>query len=141
MSLSREMCEALAEEYPRMRDRQWNDRDLVWAHAVYWHEGSKRDSWDLLAVRELREAPSSTARTPKWRLDTWCPGLEDLLSMAQSHAKCVHLKTNCCGEPWGLHDCADIDVEDHGHGNTPEEAIAAWLIAHAKEGDTDVPIS
>jgi len=122
--LSRELCEALAAAYPNIHGHRLTEGDWVYFN-------------DVPLVDEepyaLNNDPDEIAEAQRRGL--WCPRLDQLLDLAEQRACCLHLHTHCCGHRWGCHDCADRDGRHggHGHGDIPEEAVARWLLAVAKE--------
>lgn len=113
--LSRETCEALVEKFPEVRAHEWRSSDLY--YIPYY---TISEPW--IVIGSLAPSPGST----------WCPRLEDLLAVAGKHAGCMHLRQNAAS-PWGFSDCHEDcgAPEDAGRGPTPEEAVAAWLLARA----------
>ena len=125
--LSSETCQALrllpevAAHVPQPHETWW----LYWGRPgqwvpIHWCEPSAP------AVVGFEDAPLAAM---------WCPGLEDLLAMAQAHADCVHLRRHAPSPDgqrvgWGCEDCANEAI-GVAFGDTPEEAVASFLIRSA----------
>lgn len=119
--LSLETCRALAERYAEVREHEWRYGDLAW----YRHD----DLWyviNTIGSTDTEAAPDSVY---------WCPRVGDLLNIAQIHAGCFHLNQHSgFGAPgqygeWGAFDCHEGEGGSRGLGDTPEAAVAAWLLA------------
>lgn len=148
MPLSREMCQRLADAYPEVwacheltesrgsRERgypgYWHTEDRTMDNDVWWSEANGRDI--------LGYVPDYTAPTGK---PLWCPRLEDLLDVAAkavgtgSIDLCSHAGA-ATGQPWW--ECGHINEDGDGvyvtAGDTPEEAVANWLLQQAEGGAT-----
>lgn len=128
MSLPLETCRALAEKYAEVREHRYVSGDAVYYSETFapdWHRHGRLGfvMWD-----QDREG-----------IDTqhiWCPRLDDLLSVASSHATTVcQLVQASYGESdsptpdgnWLF--SASAWPDDVCGADTPEAAVAAWLLA------------
>ena len=121
--LSRETCEALR-VLSGVRGHQWDVGDAAWVEQ--WEDGSYWVAcWfgdDVFYDATTRERHGQCV---------WVPTLSDLLAMALARAirpvSLMHVREWEFGE-WGY---GPEDV-DGASGATPEEAVAAWLLARAR---------
>lgn len=125
--LDRETCEALARAYPEIgghREENISGWDLA------YHR--KNAAWSLSLMAE------SAAPYPEDAL--WCPRLEDLLALA--HARCgpgeapdlwYGLRREGDRNVWrfSVSPATDDQFQNGTEADTPQAAVAAWLLAHA----------
>lgn len=136
MPLDRATCEALR-ALPEVRDHKCQPGDWYWYQVTDDHPWSEPvavcDEWGTYDCIE-----GEPVRVMEWTRWVWRPGLTHLLSLAQAHRPAFDgaLRLWCYGPTdfrFGLADEAG-SVGYQGQGDTPESAVAAWLLAHAEAG-------
>ena len=140
--LSEKTCRALAEKYPEVRDHSFVEGDCYWASTTgsmsrriaVENAGEWRETW-------LGEPVGKNAR------QLWCPRLSDLLQIAdiipveryrpETVLACTLDENGDRRWMFNHGPSGEVIVEDGvswrkaGLGDTPEEAVAAWLLEKA----------
>lgn len=130
-SLGPKLCKELARVVPEVRERDtFHEGDLFYV---------ARPAPALRAMSLFGWLPLGKAEDG---LTLWHPSLSDLLSIACARGCFGWLAygRSLCADrshPW---ECGNGDAdlcgpEDCASGDTPEEAVARWLIANAKGGE------
>ncbi len=126
--LKRETCEALR-VLPEVREHEFSHGELAWVkrsgHPSFLGRYNARDDIFYPADGDLSGDVAFIG------VPGWAPTLSDLLAMALARAirpvSLMHVREWEFGE-WGY---GPEDVDD-ASGATPEEAVAAWLLARAR---------
>jgi hypothetical protein len=146
MMLSRELCEALTEAYPEVQEHRPKPGDVYWVQerpgsplspVVVWTEDGMYDFdfWRTETGKYVLPNDFLGASV----VSLWCPRLDQLLEIARSKIgehKAVVLTVGRpgCHSAVQVHDAKGPVIEEgFSGGSTPEEAVARWLLAVAKE--------
>ena len=129
--LSRALCEALEKKFPAIWAKHPNDTDLCWPREI---DREDPHSPHVLCAGCCPPGAGNGS--------IWCPRLGDLFAMAQSHwpysNRRLMLECGVCGYYCGAsvipNQADDSGSLPHGHGDTPEEAVAQLLLSLVKEG-------
>lgn len=129
MPLSRELCEALR-VLPEVRGRARGASVDAWWVCLRSETEWQKPLWACHLYANFTVA--GRAAPGPW---LWCPSLSDLLALAHRRVGTGSLRMESHPTWW---ECGHADGDGRPvfvtAGDTPEEAVAAWLLAHAKEG-------
>ena len=141
--LNRETCEALR-VLPEVRGHEWGWGDFYWSDGRglrVWDPEAAPVEWErrLPSMRfgKLAAPPTSGRRpaSPPFGA-VWAPTLSDLLEMAKDNGVALECNRGEDGRfvwDFGWTRPLDPGVEGIYNQAAPEEAVAAWLLARAKE--------